>query len=83
LLDLDDRAMYNLGMELGLSQKRLKDLKQSSDTVSFRDDVIAAWLTKADRVSRKGNPTWRSLADALSCERVGQTGIAEKIKNDY
>jgi len=75
--------MYNLGMELGLSQKRLKNLKQSSDTVSFRDDVIAAWLNRVDHVSRKGNPTLRSLVDALSCERVGQIGVAEKIKNDY
>lgn len=72
--------MYHLGIELGLKQQQLKDMKETSDT--FRDDVIAAWLRKEYKVSKKGLPTWRILADALSIPRVRQNGIASEIENN-
>ena len=77
---LDKNVMYDLGMELGLSQTRLKRMKANSET--FEDDVIAAWLRKEHNVSKKGDPTWRTLANALSTPRVGQNGIANRIEKD-
>ena len=77
---LDKSVIYNLGMELGLDRTRLKDMKATSET--FQDDVIAAWLRKEHNVSKKGDPTWRTLANALSTPRVGQNGIANKIENN-
>lgn len=35
-----------------------------------------------DNVAKKGNPTWRTLIDALISKGVGQTGIAAKIAKD-
>ena len=80
LLDLDDTAMYNLGIVLGLGKTHLSDLKSSG--IPFRDEVISEWLSKADHVSSKGDPTWRTLAHALSHNRVRQIGIAQKIRNE-
>lgn len=80
LLRLDKNAMYHLGIELGLKQQQLKDMKETSDT--FRDDVIAAWLRKEYKVSKKGQPTWRILADDLSTPRVRQNGIASEIEKN-
>ena len=77
---LDKSVIYNLGMELGLDRTRLKDMKANSET--FQDDVIAAWLRKEHNVSKKGDPTWRTLANALSTPRIGQNGIAMKIEKD-
>ena len=80
---LDKSVIYNLGMELGLDQTRLKDMKANSET--FQDDVIAliaAWLRKEHNASKKGDPMWRTLANALSTPRIGQNGIAMKIEKD-
>ena len=55
-------------------------MKANSET--FQDDVIAAWLRKEHNVSKKGDPTWRTLANALSTPRIGQNGIAMKIEKD-
>jgi len=77
---LDKKVMYDLGMELGLDRTRLKEMKVDSET--FEDDVIAAWLRKEHNVSKKGDPTWRTLANALFTPRVGQNGIAMTIEKD-
>ena len=42
------------------------------------EEMVAAWLSKEDNVlKRTGQPTWRSLGDAL--KRTGQADIANKI----
>lgn len=80
LLDLEETHIYNLGIVLGLDQKKVKDLKRSD---SYLDDVISAWLRKEDQVTKMGNPSWKVLVSALKHPRVKkQTGIADKIAKD-
>ena len=76
LLRLDKPSIYHLGMVLGLSHHRMKEIK---DSETFLDDMIAAWLQKVDQV---GVPTWQRLVKALRHRRVGQTGIASEIEKD-
>ena len=71
--------IYNLGLVLGISLTKLKALRDSD---SFLDDAISAWLRKEDQVTKKGEPSWTVLIDALKHPRVGQSGIADKIAKD-
>ena len=50
----------------------------SSET--FRDDMIAAWLQKEDRVTKRGVPTWETMVKALRDRRVNQTGVTDRIE---
>ena len=77
---MDKTHIYNLGLLLGLRQTKVKAL---TDSHSFLDDVIAAWLRKEDQVTDKGEPSWTVLISALKHRRVGQTGIADKITKDH
>ena len=80
LLELEAKHVYDLGLVLGLEQKKVKDLKRSD---SYLDDVISAWLRKEDQVTKMGNPSWKVLVSALKHPRVKkQTGIADKIAKD-
>ena len=79
LWQLEKFHIYNLGIMLGLSQHRLKDMRVSD---IFLDDVIVAWLRQEDRVKCAGLPSWRRLVEALRHHRVGQNGIAYKIAED-
>ena len=79
LLGLDKSSIYQLGLVLGLSNRRLKGMK-GSDTVL--EDTLEAWLQKVDQVNKRGVPTWERLVEALRHERVGQTGIASKIETE-
>ena len=76
LFGLDKTHIYNLGVVLGLSQQRVKEMK---DSETFLDDMITVWLQKVDQV---GVPTWQRLVKALRHRRVGQTGIASEIEKD-
>ena len=77
LMQMEKTHVYNLGLILGLSQHKVKAMK---DTDTFLDDVITAWLRKEDQV--KGQPSWTVLVSALKHRRVGQTGIASIIAKD-
>ena len=45
----------------------------------YSDEIVAAWLRKEDRVmNMSGEPTWRSLVEAL--RKIGQEGIARNIE---
>ena len=55
------------------------EIKRSA---TYRDDMIAAWLSKVDDVGKKGGPTWRNLSDAMRHKRLKQNGLAEKIASD-
>ena len=79
LFRLDKTHIYNLGLVLGLSQHRVKGMK---DSETFLDDMIAAWLQKVDQVQKRGVPTWQRLVEALKHDRVGQIGIASKIETE-
>ena len=76
LFRLDKTHVYHLGLVLGLTHHRVKEMENSK---TFLDDMIAAWLQKVDQV---GVPTWQSLVKALRHRRVGQTGIASEIEKE-
>lgn len=80
LQDLDKSQLTNLGLVLGLSQRRLRGLM---DSATFLSDMIASWLIQADQVgARSGVPTWSSLVTALRHKSVEQNGIANEIATD-
>ena len=79
LLNMEKNHIYHLGLVLGLTQPKLKAMK---DCDTFLDNVIAAWLRKEDYVKDKGEPSWTVLISALKHPRVGQTGIANDIAKD-
>ena len=72
-------SILKLGTVLGLNYSKLKN-NMKSETFLF--DTIYSWLQKEDNVAKKGNPTWRTLVDALISKGVLQTGIAAKIAKD-
>ena len=70
---------FPLGLQLGLLSSTLKDIE-----ANHRDDVgrclqecLTLWLSKADKVTESGGPTWDSLASAL--HKIGENFGAEKI----
>ena len=52
------------------------------DSEIFRDDMINAWLQKADKVLKRGKPTWDTLVKALRDPKVNQAGVADKIEKE-
>ena len=79
LLDFEHIHVYNLGLTLGLNQPHVKNMRDSD---TFRDDVIASWLQKEDHVTKRGNPTWKTLVTALRERRVNKTIVAKKIADE-
>jgi len=72
---INKAQIFRIGLCLGLSYTKLKD---TMDSQTYREDVIAAWLRREDDVQQKtGIPTWRVLVMALN--QQGQNGIASKI----
>ena len=74
---LDKKAVFNLGLVLGLDYHRLKEMIDSS---SFLQDMLAGWLQQVDQVLSTGVPTWKRLVEALKDQTVGQNGLASKIE---
>ena len=79
LFGLDKTHVYHLGLVLGLSHHRVKEMEGSK---TFLDDMIVAWLQKVDQVQKRGVPTWQRLVEALKHDRVRQIGIASKIETE-
>jgi len=77
LIDLEKTDVYNLGLVLGLSRRKVVAKMESK---TFLDDIITAWLQKEDQV--KEEPSWTVLVSALKHCRVGKTGIATNIAKD-
>ena len=62
-----------MGGALGLSYSKLRKMTK------YPDDMVAAWLRREDFVmSMSGEPTWRTLVEALRI--VGQEGTARDIE---
>ena len=62
-----------MGGALGLSYNTLHKMTK------YPDDMVAAWLRREDFVmSMSGEPTWRTLVEAL--RKVGQEGTARDIE---
>jgi len=72
---INKAQILRIGLCLGLSHTKLRDTMESQ---TYREDMIAAWLRREDDVQQKtGIPTWRVLVMALN--KQGQNGIASKI----
>ena len=70
---LNEDQIRELGGALGLVFNVLMKTKK------FPEDVVTAWLMRQNYVlKRSGEPTWRTLAEALRI--VGQEGIARDIE---
>ena len=73
LRKLDDRQIRYVGGALGLAFSTLDKMKD------VPSEVAAAWLIRQDNVTTvSGEPTWRSLVNALRKE--GQEGTATDIE---
>ena len=79
LNSLDKQAVLDLGLVLGLDYNRLMTMR---DSTNFLQDMLAGWLQRVDHVLETGVPTWKRLMEALNHPRVGQNGVANKIKQD-
>ena len=69
-----------LGLQLGLLQPTLSSIrsKYRDDPESCLQECLTQWLSKADKVTESGGPTWDSLADAL--KTIEEVFTAEQIK---
>lgn len=73
LNDIDQQGLVQLGVALGLFYPKITRMKV------LPEDMVASWLRREDAVlTMSGEPTWKSLVNAL--ESKGQTGIAKNIK---
>ena len=68
-----------LGLQLGLLQPTLSTIKANhrDDVESCLQECLTLWLSKADKVTESGGPTWDSLASALN--KIDENFTAEKI----
>ena len=74
---------YDLGLQLGLYDNTLRDIKANYKDVAecFRE-CIAAWLRGEDKVRKAGDgPNWLSLVPALKA--IGEHCIATNIEKQY
>ena len=69
-----------LGLQLGLLQPTLSSIrtKYRDDPESCLQECLTLWLSKADKVTESGGPTWDTLADAL--KTMGEIFTSEQIK---
>jgi hypothetical protein len=73
LRELDERQIRYVGGALGLAYNTLDKMKD------VPSEMAAAWLRREDYVmAASGEPTWRSLVNALRKE--GQEGTARDIE---
>ena len=74
LRNLDNRQIRYVGGALGLAYNTLDKMKD------VPSETAAAWLRREDYVmTASGEPTWRSLVNALRKE--GQEGTARDIED--
>ena len=73
---------HDLGLQLGLYDNTLKDIKANyEDVVERFRECMSAWLRGEDKVKDKDGPSWLSLV--LPLETIGEHHIATNIKQKY
>ncbi len=77
LCSLRKAEITELGIQLGLSFRWLKDHKSSE---TYRYDVVYAWLKKQDSVAEICPPTWQNLVATL--REVDQNAIADQVTKE-
>ena len=71
---------FNLGVALGLSSDTLKTIESNHrDTHRCLTEMVIAWLQMKDN----SQPSWQSLASALSSPSVGRIEIATMIATKH
>ena len=72
---------FNLGVALGLSSGTLKAIESNypRDTHRCLTEMVIAWLQMKDN----SQPSWQSLASALSSPSVGRVEIATMIAAEH
>ena len=72
--DLKVGQIIDLGVSLGLSYETLTSIKFED----IHSGMVTAWLSKKDKVMEtSGNPSWKSLKEALL--KMGVTDVADMI----
>uniref|UniRef100_A0A1X7TER8 Death domain-containing protein n=1 Tax=Amphimedon queenslandica TaxID=400682 RepID=A0A1X7TER8_AMPQE len=73
---------HALGLQLGLYDDRLKDIKADyhGQSVECFHECMSAWLRGEDKVREKGGPSWSSLATAL--DTIEEKSIASYIRKN-
>lgn len=69
--------LTEIGVQLGIPRRKLKELEKEDDPLSA---VIDYWL--------RGNvdglpPTWRSIVTVLNSKHVDESGLAKRIQKLY
>ena len=74
------QSWFSLGLNLGLSKPRLNyiEAEHNKNASQCLQECLSQWLSKADKVIEKGEPTWDSLASAL--RNIGEVAAAESIE---
>ena len=73
---------HRLGLQLGLYDNTLKDIKANCEDVADRfRECMSAWLRGEDKVKDKDGPSWLSLVSAL--KTLEKNSIATNIEKQY
>ena len=73
---------YDLGLQLGLYDNTLRDIRANYEDVTERfRECMSAWLRGEDKVKDKDGPSWLSLVSAL--DTIGEHCIATNIIHKY
>ena len=72
---------FKLGVALGLSYDTLKTIESNhrGDAHRCQTEMVIAWLQLKDN----SQPSWQSLASALSSPSVGRVEIATMITEEH
>ena len=72
---------FNLGVALGLSSGTLKAIESNypKDALRCLTEMVIAWLQMKDNVQ----PSWQSLASALSSPSINRVEIATMIAAEH
>ncbi len=77
LRTMSKAEITELGIQLGLSFRWLKDHKSSE---TYRYDMVDAWLKKQDSVADVCLPSWQNLVATL--REVDQNAIADQVTKE-
>ncbi len=69
---------FEIGIQLGIRRKKLKEFKREDDPLSA---VVDYWLTN---VVEKAIPkSWHSIVAVLKSDHVGEPGLADEVSRKY
>ncbi len=69
---------FNIGIQLGIPQYKLKEFEKEIDPLSA---VMDYWLQ--GNVEQTKPRSWKSIVEVLKSDHVGQPGLAETIRKKY